>query len=76
MACKRCVEELRLPEGTLILTPDQVTAQIGENGQVIESTMRKASGASSFAEVLKTLANERTPSGGLPIGASEPRILR
>ena len=75
MACKRCVEELRLPEGTLILTPDQVTARIGKNGQVIESTMRKAS-SGGFADAITSLANERTPSGGLPVGASEPRILR
>jgi hypothetical protein len=52
LACRDCLEEIGLPEGSVVVTPDGVVAQIGKSGRVDPGTLRKSAlGAPSLSDV-------------------------
>jgi hypothetical protein len=57
LACRECLEEIGLPAGTVVVTPDGVVAQIGKSGRVDPGTLRKSAlGAPSFRDIGKLIA--------------------
>lgn len=58
MACRECLREIGLPEGTVVATPDGVVARIGKNGRVAPSSVQKAARAGpSLKEVGELIAS-------------------
>ena len=57
MACRQCVAEIGLPEGTVVATPEGVVARIGKRGRVDPGTVKKSAGAEvSLREVGRLIA--------------------
>jgi hypothetical protein len=42
MACRECLREIGLPEGTVVATPEGVVARIGKNGKVAPGSVQKS----------------------------------
>lgn len=65
MACRQCVAEIGLPEGTVVATPEGVVARIGKSGRVDPGTVRKtALGQPSVKDVGRLIAEAPLDDGG------------